>query len=58
MQFGRKSENLDHQIEQMELKLEDLQADESQAATGAEITGKKPRRKAVRAPLPAHLPRD
>ena len=58
MQFGRKSEKLDHQIEQMELKLEDLQADESQAATEAEITGKKPRRKSERAPLPAHLPRD
>ncbi len=58
MQFGRKSEKLDHQIEQMELKLEDLQADESQAATEAEIAGKKPRRRSERAPLPAHLPRD
>ena len=58
MQFGRKSEKLDHQIEQMELKLEDLQADESQAATEAEIAGKKPRRKSERAPLPPHLPRD
>ena len=28
MQFGRKSEKLDHQIEQLELQLEDLQADE------------------------------
>jgi chromosome segregation ATPase len=31
MQFGRKSEKLDHQIEQLELKLEDLQADDAQA---------------------------
>lgn len=28
MQFGRKSEKLDLQIEQLELRLEDLQADE------------------------------
>lgn len=32
MQFGRKSEKLDHQIEQMELQLEDLQADEGEVA--------------------------
>jgi chromosome segregation ATPase len=32
MQFGRKSEKLDHQIEQLELQLEDLQADEGEAA--------------------------
>ena len=32
MQFGRKSEKLDHQIELLELQLEDLQADEAEAA--------------------------
>ena len=32
MQFGRKSEKLDRQIEQLELRLEDLQADEGAAA--------------------------
>ncbi|CAB3797995.1 IS66 family transposase [Pararobbsia alpina] len=31
MQFGRKSEKLDHQIEQLELRLEDLEADEGAA---------------------------
>ncbi len=31
MQFGRKSEKLDRQIEQLELRLEDLQADEGAA---------------------------
>jgi hypothetical protein len=31
MQFGRKSEKLDHQIEQLELQLEDLQAAEGEA---------------------------
>jgi transposase len=58
MQFGRKSEKLDRQIEHMEVKLEDLQADEGEAAAEAEAAGKKPRKKPVRKPLPAHLPRD
>ena len=31
MQFGRKSEKLDHQIEQLELQLEDLQANDAEA---------------------------
>ena len=31
MQFGRKSEKLDHQIEQLKLQLEDLQADDAEA---------------------------
>ena len=35
MQFGRKSEKLDHQIEQLELQLEDLQADEAEAETAS-----------------------
>ena len=35
MQFGRKSEKLDHQIEQLELQLEDLQTDEGEAAPTA-----------------------
>src|SRR6266516_4605658 len=58
MQFGRKSEKLDRQIEHMEVKLEDLQADEGEAASEAEAAQKKPRKKPVRKPLPAHLPRD
>ena len=40
------------------MNFEDLQADESQAAIEAEITGKNLRRKSERVPLPAHLPRD
>ena len=32
MHFGCKSEKLDHQIEQLELQLEDMQADEGEAA--------------------------
>ena len=58
MQFGRKSEKLDHQIEQLELKLEDLQADEGEAARDMPDTDKAPRKKPVRKPLPDHLPRD
>jgi transposase len=61
MQFGRKSEKLQRQIEQLELRLEDLeQAREAESerppdeATGAAVDGsKKPARRA----LPSHLPR-
>nr|WP_244108835.1 MULTISPECIES: transposase [Burkholderia] len=35
MQFGRKSEKLDRPIEQLELRLEDLQADEGAADVAA-----------------------
>lgn len=47
MQFGRKSEKLDHQIEQLELQLEDLQADEGEAAREM-AADQAPRRKSVR----------
>jgi DNA repair exonuclease SbcCD ATPase subunit len=57
MQFGRKSEKLDHQIEQLELQLEDLQADEAEAAREMPATDQAPRKKSVRRPLPEHLPR-
>lgn len=57
MQFGRKSEKLDHEIGQLELRLEELQADE-----GAQQIEQPPRQSsrssARRAPLPPHLPRD
>ena len=59
MLFGRKSEKVLRQIEQLEFQLEDLQAasavEEVQAATPAERpTPAKPRRR----PLPEHLPRE
>ena len=57
MQFGRKSEKLDGQIAHLEAKLEDLQADQGEAALAAEAQ-KTLRNKSVRKPLPAHLPRD
>jgi len=58
MQFGRKSEKLDHQIEQLELQLEDLQADEGEVLMALPETDRPPRNKPVRKPLPEHLPRD
>jgi transposase len=58
MQFGRKSEKMDHQIEQLELQLEDLQADEGEVAKALPETDRAPRNKPVRKPLPEHLPRD
>jgi transposase len=58
MQFGRKSEKLDHQIEQLELQLEDLQADDAEAAREMPPADRAPRNKPARKPLPEHLPRD
>ena len=58
MQFGRKSEKLDRQIDQLELKLEDLLADEGAAAAAAPAKARAPRETPAREPLPAHLERD
>ncbi|MDR6478939.1 transposase [Burkholderia sp. OAS925] len=59
MQFGRKSEKIDRQIEQLELRLEDLQADDGAATVDAP---KRPHPEAGkptgRKPLPEHLPRE
>ena len=56
--FGRESEKLDHQIEQLELQLEDMQADEGEAAREMPAADQAPRKKSGRRPLPDHLPRD
>ncbi len=59
IQFGRKSEKLDRQIEQLELRLEDLQADEGSADMAAAAAVKRPSREGVgRKPLPDHLERE
>ena len=58
MQFGRKSEKLDRQIEQLEWMLEDLQADQVQAAAAPQASGKKIRTARERKSLSEHLPRD
>jgi transposase len=62
MQFGRSSEKLDAQIEQLELMLEDLE--EGQAARTAPAVeherdrSPRERRQPLRRPLPEHLPRE
>ena len=57
-QFGRKSEKLDEQIAQLELKLEEFQTDEAEDPAPVTETVKAVRSKRVRKPLPDHLPRD
>jgi len=57
MQFGRSSERLDREVEQLELRLEELQTQaecQVQASTAPSVEEK---RRPVRQPLPDHLPR-
>ena len=60
MQFGRSSEKLDRQIEQLELRLEALQQSDAEmfAAMPGKIASVEPGARSVRRPLPAHLPRE
>jgi len=60
MQFGRSSEKLDAQIEQLELLLEDLEEGEAArtAPAGKRDQPRHERRQPVRRPLPDHLPRE
>src|SRR5215470_14703643 len=63
MQFGRKSEKLQRQIEQLELRLEDLQlaqaAEQTQGTESGSAESSSPAAnvKPARRPLPEHLPR-
>jgi transposase len=62
MQFGRSSERITRQIEQLELRLEELETGEAETATKAEAEADttepiRERRKPKRQPLPDHLPR-
>src|SRR5579864_2382929 len=65
MQFGRRSEKIARQIEQLELRLEDLESKRAEAAAPAEAqpaaSAEAPNlhiaAKPARHPLPAHLPR-
>jgi len=57
-QFGRKSERLDHQIEQFELRLEELEADEGTAPVEIPKTPQVVADQAPRKPLPEHVPRE
>ncbi len=60
MQFGRSSEKVERQIEQLELKLEELEADQVEAAPEPESKPVAERAAAPRKrrPLPDHLPRE
>ena len=60
MQFGRSSEKLDRQIEQLELQLEALQVNDAEivAAMPEKIASVEPVARSVRRPLAAHLPRE
>jgi transposase len=55
LQFGRSSEKLDREIEQLELKLEELQVSAVPAPTAQAATASV--QAPVRRPLPEHLPR-
>jgi transposase len=63
--FGRSSEKLEGAIEQLELLIGELEADQAEAearatgsSTGRDPAKARPRQPAVRRPLPAHLPRE
>jgi transposase len=63
MQYGRSSEKLDRQIEQLELRLDELQATPAENTAAAHTpAGVAPdanvAAKAARKPLPEHLPRE
>jgi transposase len=56
LQFGRRSEKLDREISQLELRLEELQTTAAARALPAQSSEPQPQAP-VRRPLPAHLPR-
>ena len=63
MQFGRKSEKLDRQIEQLELRLDELQATQAENPAASPTPARVARVanvavKPARKPLPEHLPRE
>jgi transposase len=58
LRFGRSSEKLDREIEQLELALEDLQEDTGERAVERPSILPEAAEKPVRRPLPEHLPRE
>jgi transposase len=58
MQFGRSSEKLDRQIEQLELRLEALQLNDAERVAAMPEAVAEPVARAMRGPLPEHLPRE
>lgn len=59
MQFGRRSEQFDQMLGQLELSLEDLEAKQAEReALVEEVARPEPTPRPARAPLPEHLPRE
>ena len=58
MQFGRSSEKLSREIDQLELRLEELQTAQAQTTTVEPPAPERNAEKPVRKPLPEHLPRE
>jgi hypothetical protein len=58
MIFGTRSEKVSHEIEQLELKLEELETHESERLATTPAAHSANKRKPARRPLPDHLPRE
>jgi transposase len=62
MQFGRSSEKVTRQIQQLELQLEELETSEAEEVTKTDVENRpapiRNQSKAKRKPLPEHLPRE
>ena len=58
MMFGTKSEKIAREVEQLELKLEELETSEAARPPAAAPASSAARQKRNRRPLPEHLPRE
>jgi DNA repair exonuclease SbcCD ATPase subunit len=58
MIFGTSSEKVSREIEQLELKLEELETQQAERVTASPQTSAPPKAKPIRRPLPEHLPRE
>lgn len=58
MIFGTRSEKVSREIEQLELKLEELETHEAERVTAAITANTPAKAKPIRRPLPEHLPRE
>jgi transposase len=58
MMFGTKSETIAREVEQLELKLEELETSEAAHPPAATAPTSATRQKRKRRPLPEHLPRE
>ena len=56
--YGRSSEQLDHELMQMQLSIEDLEASLAQKPPEVRPVPKQPQAKPIRRALPEHLPRE